>query len=232
MIQVETEIHKLEPSAIIELFVLDASNSGAGIFYFHAGTNNVGGNIVWQGQTYVKFPIEFSGFEISGQGQLPRPKLKTANILGSISTMLISFNDLVGAKITRKRTFKKYLDEINFSGGNPSADPTAHFLDDIFFIDRKSSENKIFVEFELCSTMDLAGVQLPKRQIIQNVCPWIYRSSECSYAGTNYFDSNDKSVTSSSQDVCGKKISSCKARFGATAELPIGSFPSAGLIRE
>ena len=30
------------------------------------------------------------------------------------------------------------------------------------------------------------------------------------------------------KDVCGKRIASCKARFGANAELPFGSFPSVG----
>jgi phage-related protein len=29
-------------------------------------------------------------------------------------------------------------------------------------------------------------------------------------------------------DVCGKRLSSCKARFGENAELPFGSFPSLG----
>ena len=30
------------------------------------------------------------------------------------------------------------------------------------------------------------------------------------------------------QDVCGKRLTSCRARFGQYAELPFGSFPSVG----
>jgi len=30
------------------------------------------------------------------------------------------------------------------------------------------------------------------------------------------------------EDVCGKRIASCKKRFGEYAELPFGSFPSGG----
>jgi phage-related protein len=30
------------------------------------------------------------------------------------------------------------------------------------------------------------------------------------------------------KDICGKRLTSCKARFGANAELPFGSFPSLG----
>jgi phage-related protein len=29
-------------------------------------------------------------------------------------------------------------------------------------------------------------------------------------------------------DVCGKRLTSCKARFGENFELPFGSFPSLG----
>jgi len=38
-------------------------------------------------------------------------------------------------------------------------------------------------------------------------------------------------VGGSGQDVCGKRLSSCQARFGQHAELSFGGFPAAGLIR-
>jgi len=66
---------------------------------------------------------------------------------------------------------------------------------------------------------------------VQNICPWRYRSSECGYTGTAYFNANDQSVTTLEQDVCGKRLSSCKLRFGEFAELPYGGFPASGLIR-
>ena len=139
---------------------------------------------------------------------------------------------LVGAKITRKRTLVKYLDAVNFSGGvNPTADASAEFADDIYYIDRKSRETRDVIEFELAASFDLEGVNLPRRQIVQNVCPWRYRSSECGYTGTSYFDGNDQRVTASSEDICGKRLSSCQARFGQTSELPFGGFPAAGLFR-
>jgi lambda family phage minor tail protein L len=84
------------------------------------------------------------------------------------------------------------------------------------------------VEFELASAFDLAGVRAPKRQCISSICQWRYRSAECSYTGTNYFDANDSPVGSAGLDVCGKRITSCKARFGQTAELPFGSYPGVG----
>lgn len=229
---IHAEIQKLAPSAVIELFVLELSLFGQGMIFFHAGTNALQQRLVWQGKAYDAFPIQVEGFEFNGNGQIPRPKLKVANVTGAITALVLTYQDLVGAKITRKRTLAKYLDAVNFPGSvNPTADPSAEFADDIYYIDRKSRETRDVIEFELAASFDLEGVNLPRRQIVQNVCPWRYRSSECGYTGTHYFDANDQRVTPSSQDTCGKRLSSCQARFGQTAELPFGGFPAAGLFR-
>lgn len=230
--KIASEIQKLEPSAVIELFVLDLTDLGGDTYYFHAGTNELSEDITWQAQVYTRYPILLEGFEITGTGQLPRPKAKVSNALGSITSLLLVYNDLLGAKLTRKRTLKKYLDAVNFVGGvNPDEDDTAEYPDDVYFVDRKVSENKQYVEFELAASIDVAGVMLPRRQIIQNTCIWKYRSAECSYSGTNYFDINDNPVASLALDKCGKKLSSCRVRFGENDEIPFGSFPAAGLIK-
>lgn len=194
-----TEIQKLAPSAIIELFELDCTSLGGEVLRFHAGTNQLSGNIVWQGNTYVRYPIQVSGFEYTGQGQIPRPKLLVSNILSAITTLTLAYGDLIGAKLTRKRTLAKFLDAENFTGGvNPNEDTTAEFENDIYFVDRKSNEDRDIVEFELASSMDLVGVKLPRRQIIQNLCQWRYRGSECGYTGGPVFDANDEVITSAS----------------------------------
>jgi len=240
---ITTEIQKLEPSAIVELFEMDATAFGGDLLRFHAGTNGLSGNVVWKGNTYTAYPIKASGFEFSGNGQLPRPKLTVSNVTGAITLMVLTYDDLLGAKITRKRTMAKYLDAVNFPGGtNPYADTTAEFPDDVFFIDRKATETRDLVEFELAAAFDVTGVLLPRRQIIQNVCVWKYKGTECGYSGTKYFDANDQPVGSSGLDVCGKRLSSCKLRYARFVSgrfgtfqvidpLPFGSFPSAGLVR-
>lgn len=241
---ITTEIQKLEPSAVIELFEMDATAFGGDLLRFHAGTNGLSSNVVWQGNTYTAYPIKATGFELTGNGQLPRPKLTVSNTTGAITLMVLTYDDLLGAKITRKRTMVKYLDAVNFPGGsNPTADTSAEFPNDVFFIDRKATETRDLVEFELAASFDVAGVLLPKRQIIQNVCVWKYKGTECGYAGTKYFDANDQPVASSGLDVCGKRLTSCEKRFTRTASsywfgsydvidpLPFGSFPSAGLAR-
>jgi lambda family phage minor tail protein L len=188
----KAEIQKLAPSAVIELFELDATALGGEVLRFHAGTNGLNGNITWQGETYIRFPVACTGFEFTGQGQFPRPKISVANVYSVITTVLLEYDDLLGAKVTRKRTMAKFLDAVNFPGGvNATADATAEFPDDVYYIDRKSSEDRDMVEFELAASVDLAGVALPRRQIIQNLCIWQYRGSDCGYAGAPLWDEDD-----------------------------------------
>ena len=57
-----SEVQKINPSAIIELFTLQLNNSLHGattIYRFHSGSNlNANGEIVWAGNSYQRFPIE------------------------------------------------------------------------------------------------------------------------------------------------------------------------------
>ena len=235
------ELSVLAPSAIIELFELhlDSTLHGSSdVYRFHAGVNDqVTGNLVWNGETYSRVPVQAEGFEFKNGGTLPRPTLTIANSDSTITAILLLVNaitvgnDLAGAEVRRIRTLKKFLDAANFAAGNSNADPYASFPEERYFIDRKASEDRTQVTFELASKFDLAGQKIPKRQCIANVCQWEYRSSECGYTGSNFFDINDNAAASLAQDRCGKRLSSCKLRFGANGELPFGSFPSVGLTQ-
>ena len=180
-----SEVQKINPSAIIELFTLQLDNSlhGATTTYrFHSGSNlNANGEIVWAGNAYQRFPIEANGFAYQ-RGQIPRPKLVVSNALGTISAILLTVNqtttgnDLTGATVTRIRTMARFLDAVNFPGSsNPlgTPDPTAEFKRQIYVIDRKATENREVVEFDLAGAIDMAGVRAPKRQCTRALFPSI-----------------------------------------------------------
>lgn len=169
----------------------------------------------------MRYPVECEGFEYNSKGTLPQPKLRISNIMGTITALLLTANattpgnDLIGAKLTRIRTLAKYLDAANFPGGvNPTADPTVEFPREVYFLSQKSAENRDVVEFTCSASFDLQGVNAPKRQCISNICQWIYKGTECGYSEAAYYDANDNPVNNSALDVCGKRLSSCKARFG------------------
>jgi lambda family phage minor tail protein L len=229
MDKLKAEIQSLSPSALIELFVLDLSNTtSGGVLYFHAGTNKLGQPIVWQGKTFQPWPIAASGFDKSGQGKLPRPKLQVSNMNGVVSAEVQANDDLVGCRVTRKQTLARFLDAVNFPSGNPDADPNQFFNDEMWFIEQKTVETKTMVEFELSSVFDLMGVQLPYRQIIKNSCPWKYRSGECGYTGPG-FDKNNQRTDSATADFCTKLLNACQTRknFFSNGVIAFGGFPGA-----
>jgi lambda family phage minor tail protein L len=230
---IAADLVKLTHSARIELFVLDATALGGDVYHFHAGTNALRGEVVWQGQAYTPFPVKASGFEVSASGPLPRPKLVVSNVLGLIGALNREYSNLEGATLTRKRTLARFLDAVNFPGGvNAEADPNAGYADDLWIIDRRSHQDDLVVEYELASPIDLAGLYLPARQVIARSCTVAYRSSECGYTGTSYWDRNDAAVASADLDRCGQRQSSCKLRFPGSDGVPFGGFPGAGLMRQ
>ena len=195
-----SELQKLNPSARIELFVMElveglhyATGNPSNvptIYRFHSGTNmNTNANIIWQGNTYQRFPITFEGAEFTGKGQVPRPVLTVANLggisrSGSVITvtdlMIIvnlttPHNDLADTKITRITTLASELDAANFPGNNnPFGTPSSNELpQEIFFIDRKTTESRDIVQFELVGALDQANKKLPARQVTRNDFPGV-----------------------------------------------------------
>lgn len=223
---IKAEIQSLAPSALMEFFTLDASNLENGeVLHFHAGTNGIMNSVAWQDVIYTPLPVQAEGFDITAKGALPRPKLSVANAGGLLSTEIRNFNDFVGCKLIRKRTFVKYLDASNFPDGNPNADPNQYLPDEVWFVERKILETRYVIEFELSSAFDLMGVKLPNRQIIQNSCPWVYRGQECGWNG-GYFDKNNQPCGPQS-DMCAKTLAACKVRFTNGQPVRFGGFPGA-----
>lgn len=248
---VRQALSDLAPTAIIELYelhlteLLHGSNT---IYRFHAGASAsaVTTAVQWASQLYAAWPIEARGFDYDTTGQLPRPQVRISNVDGTISELLLQVaaltggGDLTGAKFIRIRTLARFLDAANFPGNtNPYGypDPTAELPREIYYVDRKSAETGDLVEFELASAFDLAGVNAPKGVVVNNLCQWRYRrwtgtgfdytGVDCPYVGTTYFDEADGVIASAAADTCGKRLSSCKARFGS-GTLPFGAFPGAG----
>ena len=171
-----SELQKINPSAIMELFVLELNTLMHGsnqIYRFHAGTNQLNNSIIWQGDSYDPFPIQAEGFEYSGTGSLPRPTFTVSNLFGFVSALIIDTNkvtaknDLQGAKFTRRRVLASSLDHANFTDGvNIFGTPNANeFPQEIYYIDRKVTENRDFVQFVCVSVIDLQGIRCQKRQV-------------------------------------------------------------------
>lgn len=173
---VNQEVTLLEPHALVELYILDATPIGGEIFYFHAGTNKLASPITYQGIGYYPMPVEVKGFEFKTKGQLPRPTITFSNVGGFMKNLILLYDDLVGALVIRRRVYAQFLD------GQPNARTDNHLPDDVFSISQKTAEDRYRAVFELGTAFEVEGVQLPRRQVISSLCQFMYRGDGCFFA--------------------------------------------------
>ena len=129
--KIKADIQKLNVgSPFVELYSLDATKLGGETYYFTPMTSG-GGLVTFNGVEYSPLPVETEGFEYDGTGKMPRPIIRVSNVNLTFVAVITTYNDLVGAKLTRRRTYAKYLDD----GSEP--DPNAQFPRDVFYIERK-----------------------------------------------------------------------------------------------
>ena len=176
------------------------------ILRFHNNIKVFNSYIIWQGKTFFPAPIIAEGFEITSRGVLPSPTLSLTSqteegieALSIIRRVIRKYGDIVGAKVTRIRTFAKFLDKNNFSDiSSPDSqrgiyasnfpeeyepDPYAELPRDVFFVERKASEDKTSITYELSSSLDVEGVKLPRRVVTASKCGFTYRGCGCFYEG-------------------------------------------------
>jgi lambda family phage minor tail protein L len=220
----------LTPGDMIELFTIDLTPIGVNQrFPF---TRNKG--IVFRGVQYNPVDVMAEGFEYNGQGALPQPKIRVGNATRVMSAAAYLYQDLIGARLYRLKTYKQFLD----GGENP--DTEAVYAVDIYDFEQKTGHDNTVIEWTLASAMDQEGRLIPGRTILQSICSWRYRvydgangfnydKVQCPYAGGRFFNAKGEEVGSPEFDRCGRRISDCKLRFGG-GDLPYGGFPGVGSV--
>jgi len=192
-----SELNKINPSSVIELFELELTvglhvpsgnpNNLDTVFRFHAGANlNNFGMIRYLGQDYQRVAVKVEGFEDTSTGTIPRPTLTFSNLGGitkdtTVMTMsdflnvvntVTPGNDLLNAKFTRLLPLASALDNANFVGNNPFGTPSTDRLQDrVYYIDRKAVENRQIVQFELVSVLDMQNKKIPARIVTRDLFP-------------------------------------------------------------
>ena len=162
--------------------------------------------------SYNPFHLSVSGFEISGSNKLPQPKVTFSNMAGDFTDLSSDYDDLVGFRLYRVRTYAKFLHSID--GVNQATyNSAAHFQPDIWYFNRKMEENNQFCVYELASIFDVEGIRFPKRRMYSNYCPFVYKGPDCQSVSTN--------------PRCPKTLRACRNRFPGGNNLRFGGFPTA-----
>lgn len=145
--------------ALIDLYQLDLAPIGYNIqLYFCNFSQSNGANIAFQGRPYVAYPIEASGFEKSIQGSLPTPSLSVSNVFADISSLIINYQGLGGAKLTRIQILASNID------GTAGANSSDIESTEIYYIS-SYIENSKEVKFNLKHPLALDKLRLPRKRI-------------------------------------------------------------------
>jgi lambda family phage minor tail protein L len=230
---IATDIQLLEQDAIVVMFELDLRKLGGGEGVLRFSPTSVDGGSVWfNGYEYLPIPVKGEGFTVSGSGAMPRPTLTMAAPTLSFLSLVVNADDLVGCPITRLRTYRKYLDD----GATPN--PEATFPPDYYLIERKSSQKRTLLQFELSAKMDQQGKMIPGRTVMRDSCShkfrywangqWNYDGVTCPYSAPAMFEKNGVPTSDPTKSRCGKRLSDCKLHFGATSVLPFYGYPGVG----
>lgn len=231
---IATDAQQLVGEPKIRLFQIDLSSKGQGILYFTAAASNTLPEVRFGGFLYEKIPIKAEGFEWTGTGTAPRPTLSLHAMDLLFLSMVVNGDDLVGCPVQRITTHRKYLDD------GVAANPDAHYPIDYYQINQKTSQKRQQLQFTLATWMDQSGRQIPARQVIRDTCQhrfrywangrWNYNGVTCPYAGAAMYEPSGQPTTDPTKAKCGKRLSDCKAHFGAKAVLPMFAFPGVGRI--
>lgn len=189
----------------INLVPANQSNGKTVTYVNIAGTENI---------RYRPTHMSVSGFEISGSNKLPQPKVTFSNMDGFFTDLSREFDDLVGFRLIRIRTYARFLQTVD-GVPVPTANTDAHFQPDIWMFNRKMEENNQYCVYELGSLFDVEGIRYPRRRMYSNYCPFIYQGPDCQNTST--------------LPTCGKTLAQCRERFAASGQgdLRFGGFPTA-----
>jgi lambda family phage minor tail protein L len=233
---VDSEIQKFVPGPLVALYELDLSeiiDSGPTL-HFTPDVHPDGAFLRWGTKVYVPVPIQAEGYDMDSRGAVPQPLIRVANVSGILLPILEETQHLRGATLTRYLLISDWL----VDGADPHAD--WWIRRDQHRIEQMASMNPEWIEFRLTAAMDRGDEKTPGRQVVRDLCLWTYRvwdgaawdysRATCPYQGSAMFEADDSTTTNEGEDVCSKRLSGCRARYG-TDPVPFGGFPGSGQRR-
>lgn len=233
--KIAADVIESDLGPIVTLFEIDLTDLGGSVYRITNSTD-AGNTVQFDSATYYPRPVRLTGQQRMGSGRPPRPKVQIGDLDGTIAGLCRDYQDMIGATFTRIRTLAKYLD------GEPGADTSAKFPDEIYVINKKARAQRSVIEFDLSPATDIDGVMIPARLVLCDTCGFNYRVwngasfdtptvRPCPYTDAVYFEYDNTSTVDPAEDVCARTLAACKVRYGDTEELPFGGFPGVDRVQ-
>lgn len=167
---IDIEGSGLAPDAYLELFIFDSTmlldahgNPGTISYFTNTGREANLKPIVWRGNTYYPMPLQLTGADVRADGTaMSRPQLAVSNVNRFLLAAILTLGDLIGMRVTRFRTFERFLD----NGVDPNVN--MHYPLDYWIVTKKLVHTNKAIAFELSNQLDVPGVKLPKKLILRD----------------------------------------------------------------
>jgi phage-related protein len=162
-------------------------------------------DVIWQGNTYVAFPIEMDEYKENAKGELPSLSLRVSNVTRAIQAYVENDPDF-GSNwdVTLNVVYLLSLTK-SITTDRPSELT-------LFFISLGVSCDEQWCTFNLGMENPLRN-QFPYRKFAPMQCQASFKNPDtgCPYTGA---DSH-----------CDKTLEACKNKFGSNADIPFVGFP-------
>lgn len=175
---------------------------------------------------YLAIGCESEGYDLTGQGALPQPRVTVSNVGRMLANVLyrLKYNPLYRLE---GGTLIRHLTQVNFLEDGPDyLSPARELPRQIYTIEQLEGETESAAQFILTSSFELDGVTLPGRMALRT-CPYRYREEDtCGYTGTAMFTRANQPTGNAAQDICAKTLTACELRHAGL--LPFGGYVGLG----
>lgn len=145
---------------VVDLFHLDLRPIGQNLdFYFTPSSDRA---IKFNNVTYQPLPISISGLNKDNNAAPGRVNLTVSNLTYMLAAMVVSYGDLVGARLNYTRTMKNFLDGQE-NGGTGQAMNWQRYI-----IFQKNVHNQEMIQWVLSTELDRPDLYLPLRQCLKS----------------------------------------------------------------
>jgi len=160
-------------------------------------------------QTYLRFPLKFSGVSVSTDGSIDKASITVSNVARSLMQHVEDYDGLSGCSVSVLTVYAKFLDFIysySIDGElsitpNPEKDYKACIRDE-FVIDSYSA-NEQTIAFQLNALVDFE-IKVPRRRYTPFSCYWKFKDPDtCGYV--SHVDNSTEI-----QNFCKKTLQACK----------------------
>jgi len=161
---IQQELQQQTINPLVEMYVIDLSVIGEAIHHF---TPNIEGsnNVSFGGTSYLPLPLAISSVERSTAGSPPRAQLNVNDYSRLLRSYIVDNEDLVGCRVTRFLTLRKFLDD----GTSPDGSQRKQVV--TFVINQLESTKGDDLVFGLRNLIDLPNLELPRGKVTRKQFP-------------------------------------------------------------